>query len=306
MRWQLGYTLFRHWKAILAAFVGLPSLGAIWRVGWNALSALGNIDFVISRSQNPGWIGYMINLLLNSPLWLILSGIVIGYLLFRVDNRQSQDRWAGNLGIPSITIVIGTSVILFIMTGGLSYSSSISVDPLFRAAYTIHKKQLGRPVEPAIAMAPPKSLGTTIDRQDFEHAITLYLTKFSTIFVLKYDTTWFSQADLAAEEQWFNENHNRDALSLPPRCSPPVGGVAKQWHANPPKWNLIGCRLAWCGMQGASVLFQKFELGEVIGTIPTNKDDQRGQIVVLFNNPAKWEFVRTHQNAEGCHPLVSR
>lgn len=77
----------RYWRSALGIIFLIPP-------AWHALHSLimwgGDIDFVISRSADPGWVGNLIDFLLNPPGVITLPFIVIGLLLIYWDNRRAS------------------------------------------------------------------------------------------------------------------------------------------------------------------------------------------------------------------------
>jgi hypothetical protein len=83
----------RHWLVLAGCLPLIPpaTKGALSLVNFG-----GNIDFVISRSQNPGWVGRMINWLIDPPGWLILPLIALGLTCIYWDaKRQLVTRGTG-------------------------------------------------------------------------------------------------------------------------------------------------------------------------------------------------------------------
>jgi hypothetical protein len=86
----------RNWEGVAAAlFVVVPYLGAILRwidriVGWG-----GSLDFLISRSEHPGWVGSVLTFLLNPPEIVRLVALLAAtYLLILRERRRNDARHA--------------------------------------------------------------------------------------------------------------------------------------------------------------------------------------------------------------------
>jgi hypothetical protein len=75
----------RHWLA-LAGF--LPLIPPATKGVLSLLSVGGNIDFVISRSQEPGWVGQLMNWLIDPPSWMILPLIALGLTCIYWDAKR--------------------------------------------------------------------------------------------------------------------------------------------------------------------------------------------------------------------------
>ena len=79
----------RHWPTV-------AGVGSLLLPAWKGVSTLlmrgGDIDFVISRTQEPGWFGHVIGFLADPPSWIILPLIVGGLLLIRWDYRRAHNR----------------------------------------------------------------------------------------------------------------------------------------------------------------------------------------------------------------------
>lgn len=76
---------------IALSILGVVSLIPAALKGVVALIRLGgDADFVISVYDDPGWVGTMINVLLDPPGWSILPTIVIGLALIFISSRHSR------------------------------------------------------------------------------------------------------------------------------------------------------------------------------------------------------------------------
>jgi len=82
--------LFRVLRRIVGAilFVVLP----LWKFVRETVSWGGNLDFVISRSQDPGWVGLAINRLLDPPAWSLIPLMLAGFALLWWDVRRTHQR----------------------------------------------------------------------------------------------------------------------------------------------------------------------------------------------------------------------
>jgi hypothetical protein len=77
----------RHWVALLGVIPLIPT--ALKWIGW-LISRGGDADFVISRSSDPGWVGAMINWIINPPAWAIMPLIVAGFALIWLDVKRRR------------------------------------------------------------------------------------------------------------------------------------------------------------------------------------------------------------------------
>jgi hypothetical protein len=75
-----------HWRKILGGAV------LIWTVIREIIKFAGDVDFVITRSQDPGWVAVVINALLDPPGWLTIPLILVGLLLIYWDSRRTGSR----------------------------------------------------------------------------------------------------------------------------------------------------------------------------------------------------------------------
>jgi hypothetical protein len=79
--------------------------GAKWVVGLG-----GDIDFILSRSQEPGWVGQMINWIIDPPAGAIAPLIVLGFLLIWLDVKRPWRllRWRRPASLPIATSQLAT------------------------------------------------------------------------------------------------------------------------------------------------------------------------------------------------------
>lgn len=92
-------------KRYRLAFVG--ALPIIWQFTRWALDAAGNIDLVVSRAQDPGWVKAVWEFLVYPPEWLPVLLIVAGLALIFWDlrrGRRSTLRLDTNVGHPKISV----------------------------------------------------------------------------------------------------------------------------------------------------------------------------------------------------------
>ena len=78
----------RHWLAI-GGFI-LSAGGTIFRYAKDIISLFGDIDLLVERSRDPGWIGAMIGFLLDPPGWLILVVVIAGLIAIYLDVRRNR------------------------------------------------------------------------------------------------------------------------------------------------------------------------------------------------------------------------
>lgn len=79
--------LAKHWRGVGGT---LLLLQAAWRGVHSIIMLGGDVDFVVSRSGDPGWVGKVLALLVNPPGWAILPLIIVGFALIRWDYRRSH------------------------------------------------------------------------------------------------------------------------------------------------------------------------------------------------------------------------
>lgn len=78
----------RHWVALISAVpFAVPVLKS---AGW-LISRAGDADFIISRSADPGWVGAMINWVIDPPGWAMIPLIIAGLLLIYWDVRRNRN-----------------------------------------------------------------------------------------------------------------------------------------------------------------------------------------------------------------------
>lgn len=133
----------RHWLSLLGVFAWLQPL-------WQAIKWLigrgGDLDFVISRWSDPGWVGAVLSFLLSPPPWMTIPLLIVGTALiawdyFRHRNAAPalptplQVRPANGDEIYSPTITRGPPPLLF----GL-YVADIGID--LSAVQTDHHGQI--------------------------------------------------------------------------------------------------------------------------------------------------------------------
>jgi tRNA_anti-like len=77
----------KHWPRVAGA-IGL--LQPLWKfVSW-LVTMGGDVDFVISRSSDPGWVGHLINFLFYPPAWVPMLVAVCGFGLIFWDIRRNK------------------------------------------------------------------------------------------------------------------------------------------------------------------------------------------------------------------------
>jgi hypothetical protein len=81
--------LRRHWL-VLAGVV--PLIPAAIKGALALINIGGNIDFVVSRSQDPGWVGQMIDWIIDPSGWAILPLIALGFACIYWDFRRKLPR----------------------------------------------------------------------------------------------------------------------------------------------------------------------------------------------------------------------
>ena len=79
------------WKTIRIIY-GVCSL--VWFISAGLLRILGDIDFIVERIQNPGWVGMMLNWINSSPtilnIVILMSGI--GVLIWAIRKPQTKNK----------------------------------------------------------------------------------------------------------------------------------------------------------------------------------------------------------------------
>jgi hypothetical protein len=90
----------RHWLALLGLAPLLPPLikGIVSLIGYG-----GSVDFVISRIQEPAWVGDIIRFVVDPPGWSILPLIAFGLVLIYWDLRWRKTQ------TPTVAVGRGTS-----------------------------------------------------------------------------------------------------------------------------------------------------------------------------------------------------
>jgi hypothetical protein len=82
-------SFWKHWLSIIGA---IPGVLAIWKGLRAIVSWAGDIDFLVSRSNEPGWIGNVINSLFNIPDPLLALLTVAGFLLILWDLKWRKPK----------------------------------------------------------------------------------------------------------------------------------------------------------------------------------------------------------------------
>lgn len=110
----------RHWVALLGALTLVPPI----LKGLNGLLGLGgNADFIISHRQEPGWVGTMLDWLLNPPSWAIIPTIVLGLGFILWDAKKQQVTLPASSAAPRLLNQSSSDTILGIE--GLSRSALV-------------------------------------------------------------------------------------------------------------------------------------------------------------------------------------
>lgn len=79
--------VFRH---AFAAFGVLTLCVPAFKAAKWVIGLGGDVDFILSRSKDPDWVGRMLTLLIEAPGWLVLLLLVTGVFLIVWDNRRSR------------------------------------------------------------------------------------------------------------------------------------------------------------------------------------------------------------------------
>jgi hypothetical protein len=79
----------RHVLGLLGALTLLPT---VVRLGKAAVGLGGDVDFIISRSNDPGWIRQAVNWLFHPPDWAIAPLIILGLMLIWADVKRPWKR----------------------------------------------------------------------------------------------------------------------------------------------------------------------------------------------------------------------
>lgn len=87
----------RHWLAI-GGFI-LSAGGTIFRYAKEIISLFGDIDLLVERSRDPGWVGGMIGFLLDPPGWLILLVVIAGLFAIYLDVRRNRKSVEFNVAV---------------------------------------------------------------------------------------------------------------------------------------------------------------------------------------------------------------
>ena len=77
----------RHWLAIFGA---VPLLVPLIRFAKWLVTLGGDVDFLVSRSEDPGWVGAMVNFIIDPPNWSIAPMIMAGLILIWLDGKRSR------------------------------------------------------------------------------------------------------------------------------------------------------------------------------------------------------------------------
>ena len=83
-----------HWRAILG---GSALLLPLWQGFRSLLSVVGDVDLVVSKVNDPGWLASVWSFLNNLPAYVYLALVVIGLLMIWLDARGI---WAGTTNAP--------------------------------------------------------------------------------------------------------------------------------------------------------------------------------------------------------------
>jgi hypothetical protein len=87
---SLWHTITSRWPTIIGGVllleVALPTLRAIYRL----IRTGGDIDFVVERTKDPGWIRWMIENIINPPPWLTIPLVLAGLSLILWDTRRQR------------------------------------------------------------------------------------------------------------------------------------------------------------------------------------------------------------------------
>ncbi|MGY2806073.1 hypothetical protein [Bradyrhizobium sp. USDA 4506] len=72
----------RHWALLLGLLTWLQPLGRLIKWG---VERGGDIDFLISRWSDPGWVGAVIGFILSPPPWMMIPLMIAGAILIAWD-----------------------------------------------------------------------------------------------------------------------------------------------------------------------------------------------------------------------------
>jgi hypothetical protein len=128
--WGMQF-ISRHWTALLSIFPFLPALGRLLKP---VLQWAGDLDLVISRIEDPDWMGIVMWWFLDPPPWVILPALIVGFLLIGADiwrgrRRRSDLTINGRdvLAVASRTAGNTTPAMIFgaiIALGGITWIAS--------------------------------------------------------------------------------------------------------------------------------------------------------------------------------------
>lgn len=85
--WAGGIVLV--WEGIVAVWKGIK-----WLLGWG-----GSIDFVVERTQDPRWVGVMLNWLVHPPAWAHLLIVILAVVVIIWDQRRAGASEGGSLRV---------------------------------------------------------------------------------------------------------------------------------------------------------------------------------------------------------------
>lgn len=104
----MGSWVQGHWRRAIA--VALLWFLPLWQFARSIIMLGGDADFVISRSEDPGWVGAMLNFILNPPAWinlpLILAGLAVIYWGTRRNNSKPRDPQRYSKEIPILELQV--------------------------------------------------------------------------------------------------------------------------------------------------------------------------------------------------------
>jgi hypothetical protein len=66
----------RHWQAVIG--LALLVLPPVWKWTRQVLGVLGDVDLIVERTREPGWVKAVIGLALDPPGWLLLMFVLSG------------------------------------------------------------------------------------------------------------------------------------------------------------------------------------------------------------------------------------
>lgn len=79
--------IVRRWPSVVGA---LWLLEVAWKIVSGVLSTLGNVDFVVTHVKEPGWVGQMMDFIINPPGWFLIIALMGGFALLLWDARRSR------------------------------------------------------------------------------------------------------------------------------------------------------------------------------------------------------------------------